>query len=214
MKRKISCIIVSMLLACLLFPSTALAEDNSLDISDELNALLPQTFADGYAENTFYIDGKEYTVSAKLENLDNQGNVTGLATTEVVAKKQTKGPEPGFYMYKAQAGSKRLTYSFSGGNGRMDLYTDFTISNGLTTFTDLSNGVYAVPFTTSYVVSQDSYIEEETYRSFTSHGTVSFGIAGQVPISATMEAFFYLDEPIAGDWNEVYYTVNVQGTGN
>lgn len=214
MRKKISCFVLTLLLVCGIFPSSAFAQNSEVDLSGEFNTLLPQAFANGFAEKIVLVNGEECTISAKLENLDENGNVTGLTTTEVIERKQTKGDGLGFYMYKATAGAKRLTYSFAGFNGRMDLYTDFTISNGLTTFTDVSNGVYAVPFTTSYVVSKDNYIETETYRSFTSHGTVSFGVAGQVPVSVTMEAFFYLDYPVAGDWNLVNYTVNVTGTAN
>lgn len=212
MKKRLSCILVFMLLICAVMPTAAFAETESIDFGSQLQSILPEALETGYAEKTFMVDGEEHKVSVKLEELDDEGNPIGLTTMEPVQNVNARAENLGFYSYKATAGSKSLTFSYEGElESVMKLTTYFTISDGLTTFTNMSNDVYMIPITGFTIESEDTLIEEHTYRSFTSYGRMTMAAAGAIPVTVYMEAFFYLDYPIAGDWNQVYFTVNVTG---
>lgn len=211
MKKKLGYILILMLLSCVFFPTAAFAEEDSIDFGSELKSILPEAMATGYAEKAFMVDGEEHKVSVKLENVDENGNSIGLATMEPVQNVNARAENLGFYTYRATAGRKSLTFTYEGElESVMRLTTYFTISDGLSSFTNMSNDLYMVPIAGMTIDSEDTLIEEHSYRSFTSYGRTTM-VAGVVPTTVYMDAFFYLDYPIAGDWNQVYFTVDVTG---
>lgn len=211
MKKKISCLLVLMLLIGMAMPTAAFAETESIDFGKEAKSILPEALSNGYAEKSFIVDGEEHKVSIKLEKLDENGNVIDSDGMNPAYNPNVRS-DLGLHIYEATAGRWELTYTYEGEmESVMKLTTEFTISNGLTTISDISNDVYMIPITGMLIDSEDTNIEVHSYRSFTSSGRTTMSIAGMIGMTVYMDAFFYLDYPFAGDWDYVYLSVDVSG---